>query len=167
MLAFLISALALALLPRTFAQQPVTLIGTNLPACAQSCQTLIQAQSACVPPPTGQAAVSDSATYSSCFCNSAYLTNLKAGAAQGVCPTCSAGETTTLQSWYQSFCKNGGVAGAAAGGANGNGNGPTTTSTSTSSTSTQTTKAPAAATGAKGAGGVTQDTDPAHQNKSW
>lgn len=167
MVRVLISALALALLPRTLAQQPVTLIASSLPACAQSCPTLLQAQTACVPPPNGQAAVTDTTTYNSCFCNSAYLTNLKAGAAQGVCPTCSTDDTSTLQSWYSGFCQIGGVAGGAAGGANGNGNGPTTTSTSTSSTSTQTTKAPAAATGAKGAGGVTQDTDPAHQNKSW
>ena len=148
-----------ALAQTAFSQQAVTLIASSLPACAQSCQTLIQAQSACVPPPNGAAAVSNTATYNSCFCNSAYLTALKGQAAQGVCPTCSAGDLSSLQSWFQGFCTNGGVAG----GAGDNANGQTTTSTTSTPTAT---KAKAAAT-AKSAGGVTQDTNPADQNKSW
>ena len=157
---FLISTLAvLGTLWTTLAQQPITLIATNLPACAQSCPTLLQAQSACVPPPNGAAAVSDSATYNSCFCHSNYLVALNGQSAQSVCPTCPAGDTTSLQSWYQGFCSSGGAAVA--------GNGPTT-STSTSSTSTSAkTAAAATGTGAKSAGGVTQDTNPADQNKSW
>lgn len=155
----LISTLAvLGTLRTALAQQPVTLIATSLPACAQSCTTLLQAQSACVPPPNGAAAVSDSATYNSCFCHSNYLVALNGQSAQTVCPACSAGDTTSLQSWYQGFCSSGGAAVA--------GNGPTTTSTSSSSTPTKT-AATATGTGAKSAGGVTQDTNPADQNKSW
>ena len=152
-----LAALGLGALRTTLAQQPVTLIATNLPACAQSCPTLLQAQSACVPPPNGAAAVSNSATYNSCFCHSNYLVALNGQSAQSVCPTCSAGDTTSLQSWYQAFCTSGGAVA---------GNGPTTTSTSSSSTSTKT-AATATGTGAKSNGGVTQDTNPADQNKSW
>ena len=160
MRSFLIPTFAvLGSLRTTLAQQPITLIATSLPACAQSCPTLLQAQSACVPPPNGAAAVSDSATYNSCFCHSNYLVALNGQSAQSVCPTCPAGDTTSLQSWYQGFCSSGGAAVA--------GNGPTT-STSTSSTSTSAkTAAAATGTGAKSAGGVTQDTNPADQNKSW
>ena len=158
---FLIPTLALlGTLRTTLAQQPITLIATSLPACAQSCPILLQAQSACVPPPNGVAAVSDSATYNSCFCHSSYLVALNGQSAQSVCPTCSAGDAASLQSWYQGLCSSGGAGGAA--------NGPTTSSTSTSSTSTSTkTAAAATGTGAKSAGGVTQDTNPADQNKSW
>ena len=158
---FLILTLAvLGTLRTTLAQQPITLIATSLPACAQSCPTLLQAQSACVPPPNGAAAVSDSATYNSCFCHSNYLVALNGQSAQSVCPTCSAGDTSSLQSWFQGFCNSGGAAVA--------GNGPTTTSTSSSSTSASTkTAAAPTGTGAKSAGGVTQDTNPADQNKSW
>lgn len=50
----------------TSAQAPAqaTLISNTLPACAQSCPTLIQAQSACVPPPLGAAAVTDQRMFS-------------------------------------------------------------------------------------------------------
>lgn len=151
-----------ALASFTLAQQPVTLIATSLPACAQSCPTLLQAQQACVPPPNGAAAVSNSDTYNSCFCHSNYLVSLNGQAASGVCPACSAGDTGTLQSWYQGFCKPGGAASGATGGANGQ----ATTSTSSTSTPAKTAAA-ATGTGAKGAGGVTQDTNPADQNRSW
>ena len=149
---------ALAVLPASFAQQPVTLIASSLPACAQSCAILLQAQQACVPQPNGAAAVSNQATYTSCFCQSAYLTPLNGPSAQSVCPACQSNDQTTLQSWFQGFCKTGGT--------NNNADGQAATSTASKSTSTKVAAA-ATGTGAKTAGGVTQDTSAAAQNRSW
>lgn len=53
------SFLAILTLLSSASAQQVTLISNTLPACAQSCPVLIQAQSACVPPPLGAAAVSN------------------------------------------------------------------------------------------------------------
>ena len=81
--------------------QQTTILPTTLPACAAQCQTLLQAQTACVPP---AAPVTNSATYQSCFCQSGYLSSLYSSAASNLCPSCSAGDMSAIQSWYKSFC---------------------------------------------------------------
>ena len=83
--------------------QGILSYGDNaLPACAQSCQFLQQAQAACFPPavPT-----TDQATYLSCFCQSGYLATLRlspSGTCDAVCT--SPGDQTTIQTWYLSIC---------------------------------------------------------------
>lgn len=100
-------------------------------------------------------------TYTSCFCQSSYLAPLKAGSGTSVCPTCSTADMGTTQQWYNGLCA--APNGAAVPGANGQ---QTTTSSITTTTPTQSTStAAAAATGAKTAGGVTQDTS--GTNKAW
>ena len=84
--------------------QSILSYGDNaLPACAQTCQLLQQAQAACFPPavPT-----TDQATYQSCFCQSGYLATLRSspsGTCDAVCP--SPGDQRTIQTWYLSTCQ--------------------------------------------------------------
>ena len=148
------------------ASAQITLISNTLPACAQSCPVFLQAQSACVPPPNGAAAVSNQQTYTSCFCQSNYLTPLKSGSANNLCPTCSAADMSTTQQWYNGLCQQG-TAPASNNNNNNNNNGQQ--SAKPSSTLTTSTTAPPASkqTGSNTAGGVTQDTSPEDQNKSW
>ena len=86
--------------------QAVTLLASNLPACATQCTVLTQAESSCTPP---LAPVTSNQIYESCFCQSALLTSLYSSAAvQGVCPSCSAADMSTIQNWYQGVCPNAG-----------------------------------------------------------
>ena len=81
------------------------LIPSNLPPCAQQCANLFQAQTGCVPP---AAPVTNTGTYTSCFCQSTFTAQLKAGSAPQFCPTCSPGDMTTIQSWFTNLCNAGG-----------------------------------------------------------
>lgn len=160
---FSLAAVISPILPLASAQ--TTLISNTLPACAQSCPVLLQAQSACVPPPTGAAAVSNQQTYTSCFCQSNYLVPLKSGSANNLCPTCSAADLSTTQQWYNGLCQQGT---APANNNNGNNNNGQQPAKSSSTLTTSTTTPPASKqTGSNTAGGVTQDTSPEDQNKSW
>lgn len=77
------------------------LISNSLPACGQSCEILIKAQAACVPP---AAPVSDPTIYQSCFCQSAFLTTLLTGGPNSLCPACSPAEMGTIETWFQASC---------------------------------------------------------------
>lgn len=129
-----------------------TLISPTLPACAQQCATLLQAQAGCVPP---AALVSDQSTYQSCFCQSAFLTPLAANPST-ICPACSPVDLTTLQTWFTGFCTTGAQL-------------PTSTTSSTSSSPTTTvpTAAPPGPTAQNTAGESTiSDTTPP-DNRGW
>ena len=81
------------------------IIPSNLPACAQQCPNLLQAQTACTAPPNPP----PGGTYGlPCFCGFAPLANLRTAAPANICSTCSANENTAIQSWYQGACGNGG-----------------------------------------------------------
>lgn len=132
-------------------------ISTTLPACAQQCATLQNAQTGCVPP---AAPITNQGIYLSCFCESALLKPLSA-APSTVCPTCSAADLQTLQSWFSGFC-------APAGGTGGQQ--PTTLATSPiSSTPTASvpTVAPTGSTSRIGAGGATISDKTAPDNRHW
>lgn len=93
-------------LPPIISAQAVTLLASNLPACATQCTVLTESESSCTPP---LAPVTSNQIYESCFCQSALLTSLYSSAAvQGVCPLCSAADMSTIQNWYQDVCPNAG-----------------------------------------------------------
>lgn len=145
--------------PLTFAQTSV--LSSTLPSCAQQCPVLMQAQSACVPPPLGAAAVSNQQTYTSCFCQSSYLGAMKSGSAGSLCPQCSAADMSTTQQWYNGLCQQGNAP------TNNQPNGQQPAASPSSTLITSTTQPASKQTGSSRAGGVTQDTSPADQDKSW
>ena len=103
----LLSSILLYILSLISAQQ-VTLIPASLPACAQSCPLLIQAQGACVPP---AALVTNPATYQSCFCQSAFLGPLRSSPTSNICaPQCPDADFATIGTWYKGLCGIGGAA---------------------------------------------------------
>ena len=82
------------------------LLSNTLPSCAQGCAQLQNAQSSCTP--AGGAPVSNDATYKSCFCQSALLSQLYSPQpVQQFCTQCSQGDMATIQSWYKGFCASG------------------------------------------------------------
>ncbi|OLN96272.1 hypothetical protein CCHL11_04482 [Colletotrichum chlorophyti] len=98
----------------------------QLPACAQLCGPLYDANGACVPP---AAPVTDETTYENCFCNFGALQPFKTAAA-GVCgdaAQCDAAGYSSIQGWFTSFCN------VAAGGATQSLTSATSTATSGSS----------------------------------
>lgn len=104
MRSFLIASILSLLTPIISAQ--VSLLASNLPACATQCIVLTNAEGSCTPP---LAPVTSDQIYESCFCQSALLTSLYSSAAvQGVCPSCSAADMMTIQKWYQGVCPNAG-----------------------------------------------------------
>ncbi|KKY13156.1 putative integral membrane protein [Diplodia seriata] len=97
----------IALLP-SLAHAQTLIDFSQLPACASTCSNFVNAQTGCVPP---AAAVTTQQTYVSCFCQSALLTNLRAGSGAdcaSVCP--NAADQTAIQQWYAAFCASGGQA---------------------------------------------------------
>ena len=104
-LSLLITALTLPLLSLAVPQaanNPTTLLPASLPACAQACTVLLQAQSACVPP---AAPAAGPAAYQSCFCQSGYLAPLRTGAStvQNVCTgQCQDADFGTMYVFYPS-----------------------------------------------------------------
>ena len=147
---FAFSALLLA---PSFAQQ-VTLIPSTLPACATTCPSLINAQTLCVPP---SAPVSSEAIYTSCFCQSNYLTPLKSSSANICAPQCSDGDFAAIDSWFNGFC---GVNAAA---------GPPATTPTTLITTTTPVVAPSKIATATAAGnvGVTQGNSSTSSGQAW
>lgn len=88
------------------AQQLLVYGDDALPACAQQCPVLSQAQAACVPP---AAPVTDQATYESCFCQSGYLTQLKSDPSALCGSVCTAAsDLSQIQQWYAQNCVNDG-----------------------------------------------------------
>lgn len=75
---------------------------SSFPACALSCQALLQAQTSCVPPAQ---AVTDQFVYDQCFCQQSEITGLF-NSPDGVCDTSCTAESDRdlLQSWFISFC---------------------------------------------------------------
>lgn len=105
MKSFLVASV-FSLLAPIISAQSVTLLASNLPACASQCTVLINAEGSCTPP---LAPATSDGIYESCFCQSALLTSLYSSAAvQGVCPSCSAADMLTIQKWYQGVCPNAG-----------------------------------------------------------
>jgi hypothetical protein len=81
----------------------------TLPACAQKCGLLYDANGACVPP---GAPTNDVSVYDSCFCNDARLAPFKTGTV-GVCPDaagCAPDALGSIRNWFTSFCAANGVA---------------------------------------------------------
>ena len=116
----------------TIAQVGTLLDHSKLPNCAFSCQTLLNAQSACVP--SGGAPTTNQATYQSCFCQSAYLTQFKS-ASYDICNgVCSATQLQQIQSWYTSLCDSGVVVTPGGSAATSSGSSPSS-ATASSSTS--------------------------------
>ncbi|KAL8765756.1 MAG: hypothetical protein Q9209_007263 [Squamulea sp. 1 TL-2023] len=113
-----------ALVQRSFSQvNGQALIPADLPACAQQCANLLQAQTACTAPPNPP----PGGTYGlPCFCGFAPLSILKADAPVNLCSTCSTTENAAIQSWYKGACSNGGQTTSAP-------NGPATPATTTTS----------------------------------
>ena len=89
----------------TIAQVGTILDHSKLPNCAFSCQTLLNAQRACVP--SGGAPTTNQATYQSCFCQSAYLVQFKSTAIDICSGACTATDLQQIQSWYTSLCSSG------------------------------------------------------------
>ena len=85
--------------------QAQTLLASSLPQCAQNCAQLVNAQSSCTP--AGGAPVTNDATYKSCFCQSALLTQLYQPQPVQFCTQCSPQDMLTAQNWYKSFCASG------------------------------------------------------------
>ena len=90
----------------TTAQVGTILDHSKLPNCAFSCQTLLNAQSTCVP--SGGAPTSNQQTYQSCFCQSSYLVPFKSSPVDICQGGCTATDLQQIQSWYTNLC-NGGV----------------------------------------------------------
>ena len=115
-------AVAVAFASLTSAQNLVPqAASSSFPACGLSCQILLQAQSACVPP---AAPVTDQAVYVSCFCQSGYLKTLHSSP-DGTCDQWCTVESDRqeLMAWYNNLCAAGGAA-------------PVASTTAVSSTST-------------------------------
>ncbi|KAF2652540.1 hypothetical protein K491DRAFT_45497 [Lophiostoma macrostomum CBS 122681] len=119
---------------------------SKLPACAENCAVLKNADAGCVPP---AAPVTDQGTYQSCVCASTLLTSLHSSGA--LCQAfCSADDSSTISQYYNSLCK-----------------GPVVyPSTSTSaSASTSTSASATTSTATAGAAGTGPMSSPAHT--SW
>ena len=80
----------------TIAQQ--TTLPSTLPACAQQCTILTNAQQSCSSNPTA---------YQSCFCQSALLSQLYSSQPVQLCTQCSASDMASIQSWYKGTCQQG------------------------------------------------------------
>ncbi|KAG8623544.1 hypothetical protein KVT40_008520 [Elsinoe batatas] len=145
---------------KSLAQQLLD-FGTNaLPACAQACQYLSQAQAACVPP---AAPATGQETYLACFCQSAYLVNLRSDATQLCGNVCQGSDLPLISQWYTNTCATGANQPAV--------QQPTTTAATTTTagpttgptTASTTTRAGSTATSASQSG----TSSSSQQNQSW
>ncbi|KAK4500544.1 hypothetical protein PRZ48_008733 [Zasmidium cellare] len=148
------------LAPLVAAQQGVLVNGNSqLPQCATGCQALQQAAAAC---PGGTSAANQQTWV--CFCQSAYLTNLKNSAsASTVCNTACTNPTDNQQvaTWYTTNCGNDFGASEHAEGASNN---AATTSAAAGPSSSSAAAGPATVTPSSAAGG--SDTDSGNSNFS-
>ncbi|KID86464.1 integral membrane protein [Metarhizium guizhouense ARSEF 977] len=77
---------------------------SKLPACANACGPLWDANGACVPPALPTA---DASTYESCFCADSRIAPFSTGGGANVCPNACPGNPQGLSSignWFTSFC---------------------------------------------------------------
>lgn len=102
--------------------QVATTLPNTLPACAQQCTVLTNAQQSCASNPTA---------YQSCFCQSGLLAQLYSSQPVQLCTQCSPTDMASIQTWYTGSCRNG----APVAGAN-QPNQPTTTTTPSNLTPT-------------------------------
>ncbi|PNS20643.1 pre-mRNA-processing-splicing factor 8 [Sphaceloma murrayae] len=129
--------LLISLLSAVVQAQQLLVFGPNaLPTCAQGCQYLSQAQAACVPP---AAPATTQQTYLACFCQSAYLVNLRNDATQVCGNVCQGSDLPLISQWYTNTCNAGADTSAPQ---------PTTTAVETAvvSTTSATTAAPSSTT---------------------
>ncbi|KAH0156119.1 hypothetical protein KCU67_g8445, partial [Aureobasidium melanogenum] len=150
-------AIVASLAAAASAQQLLVYGDSALPSCAQQCTILQNAQTGCIPP---AAPVTDATIYESCFCQSGYLTTLKAAGSTICSDVCDASDVAKIASWYQSNCADNGVAAAAKVSAGATTDSTTTTpastATSSQSTSTSTSSSSSQSTSSS------QDPDPHH-----
>jgi len=119
----------------SLAQVGTILDHSKLPDCAFDCQTLLNAQSACVP--SGGAPTTNQATYQSCFCQSGYLTQFKSTSYDICNGACSAADLQTIQTWYTNLCNDGVVVTPGGGSATSSSSSSASTSVATSTSSAQ------------------------------
>ncbi|KAI5200391.1 hypothetical protein AUEXF2481DRAFT_32974 [Aureobasidium subglaciale EXF-2481] len=141
------------------AQQLLVYSDTALPSCAQQCTILQSAQTGCIPP---AAPVTDAVIYESCFCQSGYLTPLKAAGSTLCSDVCEAADVAKIASWYQSNCADNGVAAAARVSAAGTTTDPTATRTASTIASSVATSTTGSSSGSQST--KNQNTEPQH---SW
>lgn len=128
--------LLLPFLATATAQNLLIYSSTALPDCAQQCTLLQNAASGCVPP---AAPVTNTVIYESCFCQSGYLTGVKAGSDSSVCAdVCGADDVQKIGQWYRSNCQDNGVAAAAVVDAGGSSTSTTAGTAATSAAATGT-----------------------------
>lgn len=131
-----------------------TLLSSNLPPCAQQCPLLTQAQTSCVP--SGGAPVSNQATYQSCFCQSALLSQLRGSQPVQLCSQCTQADMAQIQTWYQGLCQPGAAPVA-------NNNQPSNTPANTPTTTTSRTTGPTAGSANRGDSDSSQE----DQERPW
>ena len=138
------------------AQNLLIYSSTALPDCAQQCTLLQNAASGCVPP---AAPVTNTVTYESCFCQSGYLTGVKAGSDSSVCAdVCGADDVQKIGQWYRSNCLDNGVAAAAVVDAGGSSTSTTAGTTATSAAATGT------SSGSKSTNAATAEDEDGHHD---
>ncbi|THW32208.1 hypothetical protein D6D19_09739 [Aureobasidium pullulans] len=148
-------AIVASLAASAMAQQLLVYSDSALPSCAQQCTILQNAQTGCIPP---AAPVTDAVIYESCFCQSGYLTPLKAAGSTLCSDVCEAADVAKIATWYQSNCADNGVAAAAQVSA-----GTTTDPAATRSASTIASSPPTStSTGGTQSSSSAQDADPHH-----
>ncbi|KAH0365943.1 hypothetical protein KCU65_g5659, partial [Aureobasidium melanogenum] len=150
-------AIVASLAAAASAQQLLVYGDSALPSCAQQCTILQNAQTGCIPP---AAPVTDATIYESCFCQSGYLTTLKAAGSTICSDVCDASDVAKIASWYQSNCADNGVAAAAKVSA-GTTTDSTTTTTASTASSTQSTSTSTSSSSSQGTSS-SQETDPHH-----
>ena len=96
------NALAILLLSTTIRAQN-SIIPSNEPQCVNQCPVFQQALAACEPDQ------GDQAQYVSCFCQSAYLIQLRSSNANICSPQCTDSDFGQIVVWYNGFCANGGT----------------------------------------------------------
>ena len=99
----LTSLLLLLLATTVTSQTGSSIIPPSEPACINQCTIFVQAIQACAPDSNVQA------QYTSCFCQSAYLTPIQGSSSNLCAPQCSDADFGTIASWYKGFCANGGA----------------------------------------------------------
>ncbi|KAI9755032.1 MAG: hypothetical protein M4579_004435 [Chaenotheca gracillima] len=103
LLAFLASLLVCNAQQNSQSAQLLDFTPGALPICANGCQPLQAAQGACVPPAVP---ASNTATYQSCFCHSAFLQTLFTSP-NGVCDSACPGpnDLAQVRTWFLSKCR--------------------------------------------------------------
>jgi len=151
-------AVLLSFVSNALAQQILVFGDDALPSCAQQCQLLQQAQTACIPP---AAPVTQQSIYESCFCQSGYLTTLVSNPAAVCGSVCQGSDLTQVATWYKDNCVDDGA----------NAAGTPSTATASLAVASPSTSANAASTSAAGSSASSGDQGSTiqaqSQNNSW